>query len=144
MSNRFDAHQVRDPKEVLLPELHRVIKSGIKVGYIAQVAGVHPKTVSGINSGRRKTVTVAVHGLILEALIKIEQGEVAVPPQARRPNTRRGPVQVQNGTHCSYGHPWTEENTRHLPRPEGGTKRVCKTCEARRAKAYQVRRARAS
>lgn len=143
MTNRFDAHQLRDPSEVLRPELHRVIASGIKVGYIAQIAKVHPKTLSGINSGRRKTVTVAVHGLILEALCKIQEGEVDVPDDARRP-PKRAVVQVQNGTHCGYGHEFTPENVRWLPRQSGGLKRVCKRCEARRAKTYQIKKARQS
>lgn len=142
MTNRFDPHQVRDPSTVLRPELHRVISSGVKLGFIAQVAGVHPKTLSGINSGRRKTVTVAVHGLVLEALCKIQNGEVAVPDKAKRPG-KRAVVQIQNGTHCGYGHEFTPENTRVLPHGSG-TKRVCKRCEARRAKTYNIKRARES
>ncbi len=141
MSNRFDPTQLRDPNQVLRPELHRVIGSGIKVGFIAQMAGVHEKTVSGINSGRRRTVTIAVHELILDALIKIEQGEVEIPTSARRPANRRV-IQVQNGTHCGYGHELTEDNTRHLPAESGKVKRVCKECESRRSRDYRIRKIR--
>ncbi len=141
MTNRYDAHQVRDPNEVLRPELHRVIASGIKVGFIAQVAGVHPKTVSGINSGRRKTVTVAVHGMLLEALIKIEKGEIEVPSTARR-SPRLAVIQGADPERCGYGHERSEENTRILPRPGGGTKRVCKVCEFRRSKRYREKKMR--
>lgn len=141
MSNRYDAHQTRDAEEVLRPELHRVIASGIKLGFIAQLADVHPKTVSAINSGRRRTITVAVHGMILEALCKIQCGEVVAPLEARR-SPRLAVVQGVDPNRCGYGHERTAENTRLLPIPGGGSKRVCKTCEARRAKAYGIRKAR--
>lgn len=34
--------------------------------------------------------------------------------------------------HCAKGHPYTEANTRFWVRPEGTTKRICKTCERER------------
>jgi hypothetical protein len=32
-------------------------------------------------------------------------------------------------THCKYGHPFNEKNTRIWIRPSGGRSRICRICE---------------
>jgi hypothetical protein len=34
-------------------------------------------------------------------------------------------------SHCKYGHPFSPENTRIKPRPNGNFYQICKTCERR-------------
>lgn len=46
-------------------------------------------------------------------------------------NVRRGNAGINHRikTHCTYGHPFSETNTRMAARPNGLRARVCRTCE---------------
>lgn len=117
-------------------DLHRAMRDGIRIGWLADQAGVVRQTLSGVSTGRIKQVDVQTLGRVFEALCLIDEGRLTVPDQQRRPRglelTAPG-----HGETCGYGHTRTADNVRHV-----NGKRVCKTCESRRAKTYEVRKQR--
>lgn len=135
MTNKFNWADVRDVEELIGPELRKAVASGIQVRFFAEHCGLARQTVSGILTGRSKTVTVAVQGMLLETILRVEEGRIEVPEHQRRPP---GPVTFNAyGDRCSYGHLRTPETVRIV-----GGKRVCKSCETRRRKRYELRKAR--
>lgn len=63
-------------------------------------------------------------------------------PVPHRVNTLRGtgfPARNAALTHCIRGHPFSPENTRVQVNPTH-TKRICRTCEAERTRAYLARK----
>jgi hypothetical protein len=127
--------QLRDVNEVLLPELTRVLESGIKASFIQQVSGVGKTQLTEIIQGRKTFVTVGTHGDLLEALIKIEQREIEIPLSARRLEGRPATARKSGGTHCVRGHEYTPENTYVTSRGS----RTCRACQRLARKAYAER-----
>lgn len=112
-----------------------IAKHGVRLTFIAEKAGVVRQTASGINSGRTKRVALHTQAAILEVICRIEEGTLPVPPEARRP-VGKAPVQAY-GDVCGWGHERTPDNIRIV-----NGRRICKKCETRRRKAYELRKAR--
>lgn len=138
MGNRYNWRDTRDVNEMLRGDLQRTIASGVRLAFIAEQAGVCRQTVSGVNSGRLQRVTVAVHGLLLDVIDKIDSGAIVVPPHARRPVGLAPVLATTDQNRCGYGHERTPDNVRVLP----CGKRVCIRCETRRTKQYRLRQIR--
>lgn len=61
------------------------------------------------------------YGISVGHVSKIVTGDYY--PHLPGPRTK-----LRNGDTCMAGHPWTEESTYTYPKPNGGTRRACRTC----------------
>lgn len=121
----------------LRKDLHRAMRDGIRIGWLADQAGVARQTLSGVNTGRIPRVDVKTQAAVFEVLFRIDAGSLRVPDEYRRP-TGLALIAPGIGEKCGYGHTRTANNVR----VNSDGKRVCTTCETRRRKLYDLRKAR--
>lgn len=128
-----NTHELRDVAFVLKPDLERLART-IRPSFITQVAGVGKTVVSGILRGSQTRCTAVTYSLLLEAVCKIEAGEVPIPDRARR-IPRKPTARMSGATHCVRDHAFTEDNTYVTP---SGT-RTCRECQRMARLAWRER-----
>jgi hypothetical protein len=123
------------PVELVRKDLLQAITEyRVSPSEIAREAGLSPKTVAKIARGQQPRVTRKTVGVILEAILRFQYGEV--PVLKPRPAGAE-PYRAHQGTwtHCAHGHEFNEAN---LYIKTNG-KRACRICLARIRRDYRRR-----
>lgn len=134
---RRSTKELRDAGAVLRGDLERTLARGVRVSAIARVAGVTRSQIYEVLRDPGRRVTLGTQGALLEALCKIDSGEVALSLRDFRPAGAvvRSRVGAPGQT-CVRGHNLADPDDVYVT-PDG--RRQCRPCQREARRRYRER-----